>query len=174
MNWTDLLKAEMTSAYTTTEKLMDLVDADTLGWKPPAGQNWMTTGQLLMHLSDACGAPCRGFATGEWGLPQGVSPADMKPDDMLPPAEKMPSITSVAEAKRLLSEDRKTAFRMIEETGEQGLLTKVAPAPWDPRPLPLGERFLQMAEHLKQHKGQLYYYLKLQGKPVNTGHLWGM
>ena len=77
MNWTDLLKAEMTSAYTTTEKLMDLVDADTLGWKPPAGQNWMTTGQLLMHLSDACGAPCRGFATGEWGRPQGVSPADM-------------------------------------------------------------------------------------------------
>jgi hypothetical protein len=24
------------------------------------------------------------------------------------------------------------------------------------------------------HAGQLFYYLKLQGKPVNTGHLWGM
>jgi len=22
--------------------------------------------------------------------------------------------------------------------------------------------------------GQLFYYLKLQGKPVHTGHLWGM
>jgi hypothetical protein len=28
--------------------------------------------------------------------------------------------------------------------------------------------------HLQQHKGQLFYYLKLQGKPVNTEHLWGM
>jgi hypothetical protein len=31
-----------------------------------------------------------------------------------------------------------------------------------------------MVEHLAQHKGQLFYYFKLQGKPVNTGHLWGM
>ncbi len=30
-----------------------------------------------------------------------------------------------------------------------------------------------MIEHLKQHKGQLFYYLKLQGKPVNTSDLWG-
>jgi hypothetical protein len=28
--------------------------------------------------------------------------------------------------------------------------------------------------HLAQHKGQLFYYLKLQGKPVNTTDLWGM
>jgi hypothetical protein len=31
-----------------------------------------------------------------------------------------------------------------------------------------------MLGHLTQHKGQLFYYLKLQGKPVNTGDLWGM
>jgi hypothetical protein len=31
-----------------------------------------------------------------------------------------------------------------------------------------------MVGHLAQHKGQLFYYLKLQGKPVNTAHLWGM
>jgi hypothetical protein len=31
-----------------------------------------------------------------------------------------------------------------------------------------------MIQHLAQHKGQLFYYLKLQGKPVNTAHLWGM
>ncbi|MDE0394080.1 MAG: hypothetical protein OYK82_04805, partial [Gammaproteobacteria bacterium] len=29
-----------------------------------------------------------------------------------------------------------------------------------------------MIWHLAQHKGQLFYYLKLQGKPVNTMHLW--
>jgi hypothetical protein len=31
-----------------------------------------------------------------------------------------------------------------------------------------------MVGHLNQHKGQLFYYLKLQGKDVNTMHLWGM
>jgi uncharacterized damage-inducible protein DinB len=32
---------------------------------------------------------------------------------------------------------------------------------------------LFMVEHLNQHKGQLFYYLKLQGKPVKTPDLWG-
>lgn len=37
----------------------------------------------------------------------------------------------------------------------------------------LGQRMLQMVGHLTQHQGQLYYYHpKLQGKPVNTMHLW--
>jgi hypothetical protein len=31
-----------------------------------------------------------------------------------------------------------------------------------------------MVTHLDVHKSQLFYYLKLQGKPVNTAHLWGM
>jgi hypothetical protein len=38
----------------------------------------------------------------------------------------------------------------------------------------LGHRLLSMVLHVMQHKGQLYYYLKLQGNPVNTGDLWGM
>lgn len=49
-----------------------------------------------------------------------------------------------------------------------------APAPWDPTEMLLGHRLLQMVDHLKQHKAQLFYYLKPQGKPVNTAELWGM
>jgi hypothetical protein len=30
-----------------------------------------------------------------------------------------------------------------------------------------------MIQHLERHEGQLFYYLKLQGKPVNTVDLWG-
>jgi len=30
-----------------------------------------------------------------------------------------------------------------------------------------------MIQHLDRHKVQLFYYLKLQGKPVNTADLWG-
>jgi hypothetical protein len=39
--------------------------------------------------------------------------------------------------------------------------------------LGLGRYLLQMVQHLDRHKGQLFYYLKLQGKPVNTADLWG-
>jgi len=35
-------------------------------------------------------------------------------------------------------------------------------------------RLHEMVNHLNQHKGQLFYYLKLQGKAVNTMHLWGI
>jgi hypothetical protein len=30
-----------------------------------------------------------------------------------------------------------------------------------------------MTQHLERHKSQLFYYLKLQGKKVNTVDLWG-
>ena len=37
----------------------------------------------------------------------------------------------------------------------------------------LGRQLLQMVQHLDRHKSQLFYYLKLQGKPVTTAELWG-
>jgi hypothetical protein len=30
-----------------------------------------------------------------------------------------------------------------------------------------------MVDHLASHKSQLFYYLKLMGRPVHTGSLWG-
>ena len=153
---------------------MDLVDEDKLDWKPATGSNWMTTGQLLRHLTEACGTGCRGFVTGDWGMPDGSDLSDVKPEDMLPPAEKMETISSVAEAKKLLAADKKVALDRVAQSGEENLANKVAPAPWDPREMILGHRLLQMVDHLNHHKGQLFYYLKLQGKPVNTGTLWGM
>ena len=174
MNWTELLKSEMESSYKAADGLLSLVDDDKLNWKPATGSNWMTTGQVIKHMTDACGGACRGFVTGDWGLPPGMDMSQMKPEDMLPPAEKLPTIQSVAEARKLLAQDKQVAFEMLAKAGEADLQNKVAPAPWDPSPLKLGHRLLGMVIHLNQHKGQLFYYLKLQGKPVNTGHLWGM
>lgn len=174
MNWTELLTSEIHSTYHAAEGLLDLVDEDMLGWKPPAGSNWMTTGQLLRHLAEACGFCFRGFVRGEWGMPEGVNPGDIPPEEMLPPAEKMPAVSSVAEAKRLLAEDKKLAFAMLAECSEETLATKLTQAPWDPTGVILGHRLLQMVGHLCLHKNQLFYYLKLQGKPVHTGHLFGM
>ena len=71
------------------------------------GANWMTTGQLLKHITEACGAPFRAFITGDWGLPEG---ADIS---AIPPAEQLPAVATVAEAHRLLAADRKLAFEML-------------------------------------------------------------
>jgi hypothetical protein len=174
MIWTNLLKHEIDSTYKAAEGLLGMVDEEKLNWKPPSGTNWMTTGQLLHHLTDACGGTFKGFVTGDWGLPAGVDPSQMTAEQMLPPAEKMPSVPSVAEARRLLTADRQMALDMLAKCGEERLATEPAPAPWDPSPMPLGQRLLGMVGHLGQHKSQLFYYMKLQGKPVNTMHLYGM
>jgi uncharacterized damage-inducible protein DinB len=174
MNWTELLKSEIESAYGATEKLLSKADDKMLGWKPSTGSNWMTMGQLLMHLSSSCGGPFKGFVTGDWGMPKDVDPSKLSPEEMLPPAEKMPAVANVAETQKLLRADKKAALEALAKCREEDLAKKPAPAPWEPVPMILGRRLLQMVDHLKAHKGQLFYYLKLQGKPVNTADYWGM
>ena len=174
MKWKELVKGEMEYTYAVTEKLFDLVEESDLEWKPATGSNWMTTGQLLKHITEACGLCFKGFVTGDWGMPEGANIDEMAPEDMLPPAEKLPSVTTVAEAKDLLSKDWEVAREMLDSVSEDELENKEAPAPWDPSTVCLGQRLHQMVGHLMIHKSQLFYYLKLQGKQVHTGHLWGM
>ena len=174
MNWTQLLKNEIESNYTTTARLLDRVNPDRLDWKPASGSNWMTVRQLLKHLTNACGSGCRGFVAGDWGFPAGVRFEDLPPEEMLPPAEKLPGVESVEEAKMLLMEDKATALEMIDLAGEHDLSQREVAAPWAPGvKSSLGYFLLQMIRHLDQHKGQLFYYLKLQGQPVSTADLWG-
>lgn len=174
MNWRELLTDEIEYGYMVADKVMALVDENKLEWKPETGDNWMTTGQLLKHIATGCGPAFRGFVTGDWGMPPDFDPKNMKPEDMLPPAEAMPTIDSIAAARKELAEDKKLTLAMLAEASDEDLDNKPAPAPWDPRPVILGHRLLSMVLHIAQHKGQLFYYLKLQGKPVNTGDLWGM
>jgi len=64
------------------------------------------------------------------------------------------------------------ALRCIAQAGEDALLTRRAVAPWGGPEATLFEHLLHMIAHLAQHKGQLYYYLKLMGRDVNTADLW--
>ncbi len=174
MRWTELLKSEIDTTYATVDGLLGFVDESQLDWKPPSGSNWMTMGQLLQHLTSACGGTVRGFVTGDWGFPEGVSPESLPADEMLPAAEKMPTATSVADVKSRFAEDKELALRVITEAGEERLANEETTAPWDPTPMFLGHRLLGMVGHLANHKAQLFYYLKLQGQPVNTMHFYGM
>jgi len=174
MNWTELLTNEIESAYSTTAKLLEKVDPDSFGWKPQSGTNWMTAGQLLRHITDACGAGCKAFVTGEWGLPEGKTWKDLPPEEIIPPAEKMPTIESMKQVRDLLAQDKALALQMVEQAGEEALANEEVAAPWaSDTPLALGYQLHQMIQHLERHKSQLFYYLKLQGKPVDTMDLWG-
>ncbi len=129
MNWTQLLKNEIETTYSTTAKLLDKVDPDSLDWKPTSGSNWMTVGQLIRHITDACGSGCKGLITGDWGLPAGKTWEDLAPEEMMPPAEKLPSIESVEKAKDLLAKDKTMALELIDQAGENDLAHKEIAAP---------------------------------------------
>ena len=157
--------------------MLDLVDENALDWRPETGDNWMTTGQLLTHLTTACGFCCRAFVTGDWGPPpstEGADGVEAPTDEELPAAGAMAGAASVAEVRELLESDRKVTLAMILEAGEEDLASKLVAAPWNPSAVPLGRQFLMSIAHLSSHKGQLFYYLKLQGKQVDTGTLWGI
>jgi hypothetical protein len=175
MDWTQLLKAELRFPYEATAGLIKKVKDSELGWKPGTGENWLTLGQLLLHLTNSCGAGCRGFVTGEW-MDDSVEPG--KPGETpegLTPAERFRSVRSVADALKKLEEDRRLALQMIDRAGEKDLGGKKVKAPWPGGPeLLLGQYILMMIDHLKTHRSQLFYYLKLQGKQVNTHDLYGM
>ena len=169
----EVLRQEAELTYEVTERLIRRVDAAALDWKPATGRNWMTVAQLLKHCSEACGAGMRAFLTGDWGLPEGVTFADLPPEEMLPPASKLPAVASVDEALHLLAADREVAMRALAAADEAALLTTRLAAPWGGPELTLFQQLLSMVTHLRQHRGQLFYYLKLMGHDVGTQDLWG-
>jgi len=174
MNLKTLLSSQITDTYAATDALIALVGEEDLDWKPNEDQNWWTVGQLLRHITVSCGIWCKGFVTGEWSDAGDVDPEKIPEGSQLPPAEAYRSIESVSAARTALLEDKSIALAMIEQAPEEELATRNSTAPWNPAPRILGLRILDMLRHLESHKVQLYSYLKLMGKSVHTGNLWGM
>ena len=171
MTLTQVLIAEAEANYTIAERLFRRVSDDELSWTPPTGESWMTVGQLLMHCARfGCGEAIRGFVTGDWG----PESDDSTGRDHVPPAEALPTVESVGQALDLLAADRRLALSWIEAAGEASLLERRVAAPWGGPEISLFQQLLRMIAHLAQHKGQLFYYLKLMGKDVKTGDLWGV
>jgi uncharacterized damage-inducible protein DinB len=173
MTLQQVLTEEAETTYAITQNLVRRVaDAD-LRWRPADGRtDWMTVGQLLMHCASfGCGKAVQGFVRGDWGAPDGA--ADAGPDAHVPPATALPSVASVREALELLEADRALTLQCIAETREADLLAHRVAAPWGGPAVPLFQQLLHMIAHLNQHKGQLFYYLKLMGRDVGTSDLWG-
>jgi hypothetical protein len=174
MTLAQVLLEEAEATYTITERLFRRVADEKLSWTPATGGTWMTVGQLLLHCASfGCGKAIQGFVKGDWGLPEGTAVEDLPPQAHVPPAAALPSVVSVEQALELLAKDRSLAVSCIEAAGEGNLLNRRVAAPWGGPEVSLFQHLLHMIAHLAQHKGQLFYYLKLMGKDVGTSDLWG-
>ncbi len=170
MMLTRVLLSEAETTFAVTERLFRRVSDGDLVWTPPTGGNWMTMGQLLMHCASfGCGKAIEGFVTGDFG----AGCVDAAAEDHVPPAARLPAVKTVAEGLDLLAADRSLSLASIRRAGEADLLGRVVAAPWGGARMPLFQQILRMIDHLAQHKGQLFYYLKLMGKDVDTADLWG-
>lgn len=174
MNLVELLASQIDDTYRATDDLMALVSDADLDWSPNHGTNWWTVGQLLRHMTVSCGIWCKGFATDVWDDAGDVDPTKIPEGAQLPPAKAYRSIENVATARRELEKDKAMALHVLSQTSPEELANRTAVAPWNPTPRILALRLLDMIRHLESHKSQLFYYLKLMGKPVHTGNLWGM
>lgn len=169
-----VLLEEAETTYAITENLFHRVADGDLLWKPATGENWMTVGQLLMHCASfSCGKAIQGFVKGDWSLPEDAGHEDRDAEQHVPPVAALPSVEGVEQALKLLANDKSLAVRCINEVEEAELLADRLAAPWGGRKLSLFQHLSLMIAHLAQHKGQLFYYLKLMGKNVNTSDLWG-
>ena len=174
MTLKQVLLEEAEATYEITRKLFVKVVDSELSWRPTTGTNWMTVGQLLMHCASfGCGKAIQGFVKGDWGLPLGGGLDEPAAEQHVPPAPALPGVESVGQALGFLADDRDLALRCIGEADETEFLSKRMTAPWGGPELSLFQHLLLMIAHLAQHKGQLFYYLKLMGKDVNTNDLWG-
>jgi len=157
MDWKAVLIERIENSYRAAEGLLKLVEDEQLGWKPGAGENWMTMGQLVNHMADACGSMFKGFITGEWKF-----------------EESLRFVATVAEGRDKLQRDKKLALDLLNDLEDEDLVNRMVQAPWEKESRSLGYLLGEMVSHLDAHKSQLFYYLKLQGVPVNTAHLWGI
>ena len=174
MTLKEVLVNEAATVYSITEKLFAQVSSKELLWTPSTGKNWMTIGQLMMHCANyGCGKAIQGFVRGDWGLPEGTKMEDLNEENHIPVQSELPGVQSVEEAFNLLENDKKLALNCIREVDETKLLNDIFVAPWGGPKFTLFQHLLHMIAHLVQHKGQLFYYLKLKGKNVNTSDLWG-
>lgn len=171
MSWKSLLSRELKSKRNTCLHLIGKLDESDLGWKPDSGSNWMTVAQLLNHLATANAFVFKGFHTGDWGMPI-EEIKNMPKEEMLPPAEKMPAVNTISEAVEMLNKDTGDALATLETIEEEELAEKQTEAPWMNNTMILGHRLLTMVEHQNNHLVQLFLYLKLMGKPVNTEDLY--
>jgi uncharacterized damage-inducible protein DinB len=148
--------------YRPAEKLISMVPADKLNWKP--GPTFMSVGQVLCHLSDGFGGGFDMLLSGKWPSMEEMGEG-MK-------LENLPSC-SPQEALDKLEKDKKILREVLDGLSAEDFTNKVVSVPWG-MTAKVERMAISFLEHFTNHKMQLFTYLKLLGLPVNTETLYGM
>jgi hypothetical protein len=148
-------------ALRPAEKLIDMVPADKLDWKP--GPTFMNLGQVICHLSDGLGGGLASLVSGKWPSMEEMD-AGMK-------LENLPSC-GVQEALSRLEKDSQILRTTLDGISEGDFTNRVVSVPWGWN-AKLEIMAVHFLGHFDNHKMQLFTYLKLLGLPVNTESLYG-
>ncbi len=148
------------SLHPPTLKLISLAPAGKLDWRPAPG-NYMTLGQLLHHL-----AMCPGILVA--AVNNAFPPADAFEKFI---QEDLKNTKTPEAAQREASRGWEEAKAAISGLSEADFQKRMVTVPWGP-PTALWRVCLSMADHWANHKYQLFFYLKLLDKPVNSATLY--
>lgn len=147
-------------AFKPAMTLIKMVPADKLDWRP--GPKFMSLGQLLCHMSSGVGESLQALHTGRWPSMDEMSEG-MK-------QENLPSC-GVEEALEKLEADKQVLRAVLDEVSETDFAARVVSVPWG-----FQGKFellaLSFLEHFTNHKMQLFTYLKLLDRPINTQTLY--
>jgi hypothetical protein len=144
--------------YKPAEKMLKMVPADKLDWKP--SPTFLSMGQLICHLAGGIGAELAMMINNSW--PQ--------MGDLAEGLKNMPSC-SVQEALAKLEKDKSVLREVLAGVTEEDFASKIVSVPWGWK-CKMEKMALDFREHFINHKMQLFTYLKLLGLPVNTETLY--
>ena len=144
--------------YKPAEKMLKMVPADKLDWKP--SPTFLSTGQLICHLAGGIGAELDMMLKNAWP----------EMGDIAEGLKNMPSC-SVQEALAKLEKDKSVLREVLAGVTERDFANKIVSVPWGWKSK-LELMALNFRDHFVNHKMQLFTYLKLLGLPVNTETLY--
>ncbi len=144
--------------YKPAEKMLNMVPADKLDWRP--GPAFMSMGQLICHLADGIGAELGMMLNNTWP-PMG---------DIAEGLKNMP-LCNVQDALAKLEKDKSVLRDVLTGVTEEDFAGKIVSVPWGWK-AKMELMALNFRDHFVNHKMQLFTYLKLLGLPVNTETLY--
>jgi hypothetical protein len=148
-------------SFRPAEKLIGMVPADKLDWRP--GPTFLSTGQVLCHLSDGVGGGLEMLVNNKW-----PSMEEMESGMKL---ENMPAC-GVQEALSKMEKDKTILRKTLDGMSEEDFTNRVFSVPWGWK-AKMEIMSINFLGHFNNHKMQLFMYLKLLGLPVNTESLYG-
>ncbi len=153
-----------------TRGLIEKTPEDKLDWRPDP--SFMKMSAVLHHVSNAVGSLLRDVMNDKWEYRAPGGGGDADGSAGLPPADAYPDVKCIDEARKMIDADWKLfeeRFAMVDEKTFNGQVCKI---PWMAPGTTLKDYMLLTAEHLSNHRMQLFMYLRLLGVKVDTSHLY--